>query len=160
RRPPVGPSGVAPQAGRRGGLPRPRAAGGRRLHLHGLRRHRHPARRAGPPGRPARRSVTAGPRPPPPAAPATRPPPPPLPRAPAALGPPPPSRVGAAAALCVGAAWIAGRAAGAAAVRASGVDVLVVGRGSNLLVADTGSPGLAVTLGPFAQQLAVEGTAV
>ncbi len=33
------------------------------------------------------------------------------------------------------------------AVRESGVDVLVVGRGSNLLVADRGFPGLAVVLG-------------
>jgi len=39
-----------------------------------------------------------------------------------------------------------------AAVRETGVPVLLVGRGSNLLVADAGFPGLAVTLGgPFAQ---------
>ncbi|MGI8810649.1 MAG: UDP-N-acetylmuramate dehydrogenase [Acidimicrobiales bacterium] len=35
------------------------------------------------------------------------------------------------------------------AVAASGVPVLVVGRGSNLLVADRGFPGLALTLGEF-----------
>src|SRR5205807_2640342 len=33
-------------------------------------------------------------------------------------------------------------------VSATGVDVLVIGRGSNLLVADAGFPGLVVTLGP------------
>jgi UDP-N-acetylmuramate dehydrogenase len=39
------------------------------------------------------------------------------------------------------------------AVAASGVPVLVVGRGSNLLVADAGFPGLAVTLGDFFAQI-------
>ncbi|MEN3315310.1 MAG: UDP-N-acetylmuramate dehydrogenase [Acidimicrobiaceae bacterium] len=47
-----------------------------------------------------------------------------------------------------------------AAVRASGVDVLVVGRGSNLLVADQGFPGLALVLGDGFADLAFEGTEV
>lgn len=47
-----------------------------------------------------------------------------------------------------------------AAVRASGVDVLVVGRGSNLLVADRGFPGLAMVLGGGFADLAFEGNEV
>jgi UDP-N-acetylmuramate dehydrogenase len=39
------------------------------------------------------------------------------------------------------------------AVAASGIGVLVVGRGSNLLVADGGFPGLAITLGEFFTQI-------
>jgi UDP-N-acetylmuramate dehydrogenase len=49
-------------------------------------------------------------------------------------------------------------AAVGAAVQESGVPVLVVGRGSNLLIADAGFPGLALTLaGPYAE-LDIEGT--
>ncbi len=69
-------------------------------------------------------------------------------------------RVGGTAALFLEAEGdedleLAGRA-----VRASGVEVLVVGRGSNLLVADTGFPGLAVRLGPAYERVEVKGTAV
>ena len=39
------------------------------------------------------------------------------------------------------------------AVAASGIPVLVIGRGSNLLVADAGFPGLAITLGDFFAQI-------
>jgi UDP-N-acetylmuramate dehydrogenase len=56
-------------------------------------------------------------------------------------------RVGGAAALFVTAATIADLDRVAAAVAATGVEVLVLGRGSNLLVADDGFPGLVVTLG-------------
>jgi UDP-N-acetylmuramate dehydrogenase len=44
------------------------------------------------------------------------------------------------------------------AVVASGVHVLVVGRGSNLLVADAGFPGLVVTLGDGFGSVEIEGT--
>lgn len=46
------------------------------------------------------------------------------------------------------------------AVVATGVDVLVVGKGSNLLVADAGFPGLAVVLGDAFAAITVEGTQV
>jgi UDP-N-acetylmuramate dehydrogenase len=48
----------------------------------------------------------------------------------------------------------------ARAVRASGVPVLVVGRGSNLLVADRGFAGLALTLGEAFAAIDVEGRTV
>lgn len=48
----------------------------------------------------------------------------------------------------------------AAAVAASGVDVLVVGKGSNLLVADRGFDGLVVQLGPSFAEVAIEGDVV
>ncbi len=48
----------------------------------------------------------------------------------------------------------------AEAVAASGIDVLVVGRGSNLLVADAGFPGLAVTLGDNFATVVVDGLTV
>lgn len=48
----------------------------------------------------------------------------------------------------------------AAAVAASGVDVVVVGKGSNLLVADEGFPGLAVVLGEGFAGIEVDGTGV
>jgi UDP-N-acetylmuramate dehydrogenase len=47
-----------------------------------------------------------------------------------------------------------------AAVRASGLPVLVVGKGSNLLVADRGFHGIAVVLGPSFEQVEVAGTTV
>lgn len=50
--------------------------------------------------------------------------------------------------------------AAAALVRHEGLEVLVVGNGSNLLVADAGFPGLAVTLGDTFAALSVEGTRV
>ena len=46
------------------------------------------------------------------------------------------------------------------AVRTTGVDVLVVGRGSNLLVADAGFPGVAVVLGDAYASVEVAGTTV
>ena len=48
----------------------------------------------------------------------------------------------------------------ARAVAASHVPVVVVGRGSNLLVADRGFEGLAVVLGEYATDVAVAGTRV
>jgi len=63
------------------------------------------------------------------------------------LGPHTTYRVGGPAALFVAVDDDATLADVSAAVRASGVTVLVVGRGSNLLVADTGFRGLAVVLG-------------
>lgn len=46
------------------------------------------------------------------------------------------------------------------AVAVTGIDTLVVGRGSNLLVADAGFDGLAVTLGPSFAAIEVAGNAV
>jgi UDP-N-acetylmuramate dehydrogenase len=63
------------------------------------------------------------------------------------LGPMTTYRVGGRAALFVRITDHRQLAAVADAVQASGLPVLVVGRGSNLLVADTGFPGLAVGLG-------------
>jgi len=48
----------------------------------------------------------------------------------------------------------------AAVVTATGVDVLVVGRGSNLLVADAGFDGVALRLGEHFSQVDIEGTQV
>jgi UDP-N-acetylmuramate dehydrogenase len=69
-------------------------------------------------------------------------------------------RVGGAAALFVEARHAGDVARVAEAVAATGVDVLVVGKGSNLLVADAGFPGLAVLLGEAFAQVAVDGTTV
>jgi len=63
------------------------------------------------------------------------------------LGPLTTYRVGGPAALLVELGGDDDTTAAAEAVSASGVPVLAVGRGSNLLVADSGFPGLAVTLG-------------
>ena len=67
------------------------------------------------------------------------------------LGPLTTYRVGGPAAIFVEAATVADLLLVARAVQASGLPVLVVGRGSNLLVADAGFPGVAVTMagGPF-----------
>ena len=65
----------------------------------------------------------------------------------APLGPLTTYRVGGPAALLVEAATTGDLALAARAVQAGGVPVLVVGRGSNLLVADAGFPGLAVVVG-------------
>ena len=76
------------------------------------------------------------------------------------LGPFTTYRVGGPAALLVRAEGDDDLALAREAVAASGIDVLVVGRGSNLLVADAGFPGLVVTLGdPFAT-VEVDGTSV
>ena len=45
-------------------------------------------------------------------------------------------------------------------VQEQGLDVLVVGKGSNLLVADDGFDGLAVTLGDAREEITVDGTTV
>jgi UDP-N-acetylmuramate dehydrogenase len=63
------------------------------------------------------------------------------------IGPMTTYRVGGAAALFLRAETEDDLATARDAVVASGVDVLVVGKGSNLLVADGGFAGLAVTLG-------------
>jgi UDP-N-acetylmuramate dehydrogenase len=65
----------------------------------------------------------------------------------APLGPLTTYRVGGAAALLLAAAELPDLRAAAAAVAETGVAVLIVGKGSNLLVADAGFDGLAVTLG-------------
>ena len=65
-------------------------------------------------------------------------------------------RVGGRAAILVEAGSVADLEAVAAAVSASGVPVLVVGRGSNLLVADAGFPGIAVALGEAFEWVAIE----
>jgi UDP-N-acetylmuramate dehydrogenase len=68
-----------------------------------------------------------------------------------ALGPLTTYGVGGPAALFLGNCGPDDLALARRAVAASGVPVLVLGRGSNLLVADRGFPGLALTLGePFA----------
>src|SRR5437773_745947 len=63
------------------------------------------------------------------------------------IGPLTTYRVGGRAALFLEAAGEEDLSQAAAAVAAAGVPVLVVGRGSNLLLADAGFPGLAVRLG-------------
>ena len=65
----------------------------------------------------------------------------------APLGPLTTYRVGGPAALLVEAHSVGDLALAARAVAAGEVPVLVVGRGSNLLVADAGFPGLAVVVG-------------
>jgi UDP-N-acetylmuramate dehydrogenase len=77
----------------------------------------------------------------------------------AAVGPLTTYRVGGRAALLVEGVTVAELRVVAEAVRA-GVPVLVVGRGSNLLVADAGFPGIAVTLGDDLAQVRIDGTTV
>jgi UDP-N-acetylmuramate dehydrogenase len=69
-------------------------------------------------------------------------------------------RVGGPAALFVEARSDDDLAAVAEAVRRSGVDTLVVGKGSNLLVADAGFDGLALALGEAFATVGVDGTTV
>jgi UDP-N-acetylmuramate dehydrogenase len=76
------------------------------------------------------------------------------------LGPLTTYRVGGAAALFVRARELADLLCVAAARRASGLPVLVVGRGSNLLVADAGFCGIAVSVADLAGEIAVDGDAV
>jgi UDP-N-acetylmuramate dehydrogenase len=64
-------------------------------------------------------------------------------------------RVGGAAALFVRARSIDDLVAVATARRTSGLPVLVVGKGSNLLVADTGFPGIAVSVAELAGEIEV-----
>jgi len=68
-----------------------------------------------------------------------------------ALGPMTTYRVGGSAALFVRVAERAQLSAVADAANASGLPVLVVGRGSNLLVADAGFAGLAISLADLAE---------
>ncbi len=72
------------------------------------------------------------------------------------IGPLTTYRVGGRAALFVEARSLDDLGAVAAAVTASGVPTLVVGRGSNLLVADAGFAGLAVVLGEGFASVAVD----
>jgi UDP-N-acetylmuramate dehydrogenase len=76
------------------------------------------------------------------------------------LGPLTTYRVGGPAALFLEVADEDDLRLTAKAVAASGVPVLVVGKGSNLLVADAGFPGLALVLGPAFAGIEVDGTTV
>lgn len=76
------------------------------------------------------------------------------------LGPLTTYRVGGAARRFVEVADTGELARVAAALAGHGVPVLVVGRGSNLLVADAGFDGLAVALGEAFAAVVVEGTTV
>jgi UDP-N-acetylmuramate dehydrogenase len=76
------------------------------------------------------------------------------------LGPRTTYRVGGPAALFLEAAGEADLTAAALAVAASGVPVLVVGKGSNLLVADRGFAGLAIALGETFAEVHVDGATV
>jgi UDP-N-acetylmuramate dehydrogenase len=69
-------------------------------------------------------------------------------------------RVGGAAALFFCAESVDDLRLVAAAVAASAVPTVVLGRGSNTLVADDGYPGLVVTLGTFATTVDINGTTV
>ncbi|MGH9183061.1 MAG: UDP-N-acetylmuramate dehydrogenase [Acidimicrobiales bacterium] len=73
------------------------------------------------------------------------------------LGPRTTFRVGGRAALCVEVVGESDLTEAASAVAASGVAVLVVGRGSNLLVSDRGFGGLAVGLGEGFAAIEVDG---
>jgi len=81
-------------------------------------------------------------------------------RADVPLGPLTTYRVGGAAALFVSLETDEDLEATATAMVASGLPVLVVGRGSNLLVADAGFPGIAVQLGERWSQVEVGDTTV
>jgi UDP-N-acetylmuramate dehydrogenase len=74
------------------------------------------------------------------------------------LGPRTTYRVGGHAALFVEVADDAALEVVRTTVAATGIDVLVVGKGSNLLVADAGFPGLAIVLGEGFAEIGVEGT--
>ena len=69
-------------------------------------------------------------------------------------------RVGGAARLLVEVEDEGDLAALSDLVRAEGLDVLVVGKGSNLLVADEGFDGVAVVLGDAFAEVAIDGTTV
>lgn len=76
------------------------------------------------------------------------------------LGPRTTYRVGGPAALFATIADDDDVAAVARAVRETGIDVLVVGKGSNLLVHDDGFPGLAITLAGRFLDVEIDGTTV
>jgi UDP-N-acetylmuramate dehydrogenase len=67
-------------------------------------------------------------------------------------------RVGGTAALLVQAESVDDLELARRAIAASGLDVIVVGKGSNMLVADAGFDGLAVVLGDGFGALGIEGT--
>lgn len=83
-----------------------------------------------------------------------------LARASVPLGPFTTYKVGGPAALFVDVHDDEVLAAVGRTVRATGVEVLVVGNGSNLLVADRGFPGLALRLGDAYAAISIEGTDV
>jgi UDP-N-acetylmuramate dehydrogenase len=76
------------------------------------------------------------------------------------IGPRTTYRVGGPARLLLEASDVSDLVAAREAVVSTGVPVLVVGKGSNLLVADTGFDGLAVVLGEGFTGIEVEGTRV
>jgi UDP-N-acetylmuramate dehydrogenase len=78
----------------------------------------------------------------------------------APLGPRTTYRVGGRAALIAVLQDDDDLAAVATAVAATGIEVLVVGKGSNLLVADAGFPGLALVLGERFAEIEIDGTTV
>jgi len=80
----------------------------------------------------------------------------PLARRDVALGPLTTYRVGGAAALFVRVETLADLRRVAQVVANAGVPTLVVGRGSNLLVADGGFDGVAVSLGAIAEQIELD----
>jgi UDP-N-acetylmuramate dehydrogenase len=84
----------------------------------------------------------------------------PLARRDVPLGPLTTYRVGGSAALFVEATSLGDLGRVAAAVAATGLATLVVGKGSNLLVADAGFPGIAVVLGGEFAEVTIEGTRV
>jgi UDP-N-acetylmuramate dehydrogenase len=69
-------------------------------------------------------------------------------------------RVGGPAALFVEASSLGDLQRVAEAVETTGLPTLVVGKGSNLLVADAGFPGVAVVLGPAFAEIAIDGVQV
>ena len=75
-----------------------------------------------------------------------------------ALGPMTTYRVGGRAAVFVRVTHAAQLPAVADAARASGLPVLVVGRGSNMLVADAGFPGMAVGLVDLEPEIGIDAT--
>ncbi len=80
----------------------------------------------------------------------------PLARPDVPLGPFCTYRVGGPAALFVEVDSVADLEVVRDAVEASGAPTLVVGRGSNLLVADAGFPGIALHLGPSFEEIAID----
>jgi UDP-N-acetylmuramate dehydrogenase len=78
----------------------------------------------------------------------------------APLGPRTTYRVGGRAALLVEAEDDAALGSVAGVVAATGVAVAVIGKGSNLLVADRGFPGLAIVLGESFARIDIDGTVV
>jgi UDP-N-acetylmuramate dehydrogenase len=84
----------------------------------------------------------------------------PLARRQVAIGPLTTFRVGGRAALFVTVETVADLTLVTRAVRESGVPTVVLGRGSNTLVADDGYEGLVVVLGAFATTITISGTTV